>query len=243
MPRGTGAAPAPRACPRLARGGSSRRGRGGRPAAPGRGQSRRVTSTVPSLALRKRGSNPADAIASWSTARLCRAAARVPGFGTPRAARYRPHSRARSVARVRARAPEARPARISARRRKSRFSRSIRSTATYIVCGRPDRRALAGLAPDQPGLLEPAQVRAERVRVQGQARRELADRDRTAREPEVPVQPEPRVVGERLVDLERGRLTAGHGRLLAIGGTGARRRPRASDVPWEKARFAPCQSG
>src|SRR6185436_7589128 len=107
----------------------------------------------------------------------------------------------------------------------------------------PDRRALADLAPDQPRLLEPAQVRAQRVRVQGQARRELADRDRTPRQPEVAIQPEPRVVGERLVDLELGRLTGGHVRLLAIGGTAARRRPRAPDVPWEIARFAPCQPG
>src|SRR4029450_1265283 len=94
-----------------------------------------------------------------------------------------------------------------------------------------DRRALAGLAPDQSGLLEPAQVRAERGWVQGKPRRELPDRDRTAREPEVPVQPEPRVVGERLVDLERCRLTAGHGRLLAIGGAGARGAPRAAGGP------------
>ena len=106
-----------------------------------KGQSRRVTSTIPSLALRKRGSNPAAAIASCSTARLCRAAARAPGFGTPRAARYRPHSRARSVARVRARAPETRPARISARRRKSRLSRSI---------ARPRRTSSAGARPSRP---------------------------------------------------------------------------------------------
>src|SRR6185503_3276799 len=104
-------------------------------------------------------------------------------------------------------------------------------------------RALADLAADQTGLLEPAQVGPERVRVQGQAGRELADRDRPAREPQVAVEPEARVVGERLVDLERGGLTGGHGWLLAIDGTGARRRPRAPDVPWEKARFAPCRPG
>src|SRR3990172_2536046 len=101
------------------------------------GQSRSVTSTRPADPRWKRGSNPALAIASCNTARPCRAAARVPGFGPPRIARYSPQSRASPTAPSRAGVPVTRPARISASRRYSPPAPGSRSTAEYNVCGRP----------------------------------------------------------------------------------------------------------
>jgi hypothetical protein len=63
-------------------------------------------------------------------------------------------------------------------------------------------------------LLKSPQVRPERVRVQRQARGELADGDRSAREAKVAVEPIAGVVGERLVDLDR--CWIGHERRLAV---------------------------
>ena len=65
------------------------------------------------------------------------------------------------------------------------------------------RRGPAGLPRHEPDLLEPAEMRAQGVRVQRQAGGQLADGDRAAREPQVSVQAVPRVVGERLVHLDR----------------------------------------
>ena len=58
------------------------------------------------------------------------------------------------------------------------------------------------VARDKPDILEPAKVRSKRVRMKIESRCELPHRNRAAGQSKVAIQPEPCVIGERLVNVE-----------------------------------------
>ena len=172
------------------------------------GQSRREISTVLALRRRNRGSKPASASASWSTARLGPDGPRAPGRGTLRPDQVRPPLAGDASARSSWALAADQPGQDLA-------EQSVIASLPFLTgdrrvhhLGTADGRDPWTSLADQARLLQPAQVRAERVRVQGQARRELADRDGPTRQTQVAVEPIARVVGERLVDLDRCRFGA-----------------------------------
>ena len=166
------------------------------------GQSRREISTVLALRRRNRGSKPASASASWSTARL----------GPDGTAR----SRARDAAPHQVRPPLAgdrlgpvelalaadQPGQDLAKQSVIASLPSLTGDRRVHHLGTADGRDPMDLARGQARLLQATEMRAERVRMQRQTRRELADRDGPTRQTQVAVEPIARIVGERLVDLD-----------------------------------------
>ena len=172
-----------------------------------KGQSRSVMSTLSRPRRRNRGSNPASESASCSTARFGPLEVRPPGFGAARPTRYAPHSRADATARDPLSGTRDVPG------HDLREQAVVSTLAFLTIDDGVDRLGSAhrGDAPlrltrDQAGFLQAPQVRAQGVDVQPEADRKLPHRDRAARQTQVAVQPVPRVVGQRLVDLDRRRL-------------------------------------
>ena len=168
------------------------------------GHSRNVISTVLALRRRNRGSNPASASASCSTARFGPRGAPAPGLL---------HAAAHQVG-----APFPREflralalACTGQQPRQDVGQQPVVAAFTALaIHGGEDRLGPShrggsplDLARHQAGILETPQVRAHRVGVQGQADGELAHGHRPAGQAQVPVEPVARVVGERLVHLDR----------------------------------------